>query len=634
MLNPDRYFDPAPGVRERRPRALRGAARPAARLSARPRRSAHARREHAVPGAGRAARHSRITTSPGCSTRRACRWRRWACPRCDGTPVETDPRAIWQTLRRALLSVPRHADAAAGSSTSWPSVFGIDERLTAATRDAHLRPHRRAAAHARVPAARAVRAVQHRGALPRPTRPTDTLEHHQRDPRLGLERPRPADVPARPRDQHPASPTGRAEIDALGGADRARTSPTTRTLHRRARERGARSSSEHGRDGHRPRGRDAVHRRAWPTTTRRRSSTARCAGEATPDDARAFTRPHADGDGADERRGRAGDAAPSGLAAQSQPRWCSSGSAPTRRRHPAGDRVHAQPAAAARTPTATIRGFTLVLFTLDETTYSRELAPLAGHYPALRLGPPWWFHDSIEGMTRFREHVDRDGRDLQHRRLQRRHARVPVDPGAARPVPPRRRQLPGRPRRPPRHRARGGAGADRRSELRPGQDHLPAAMTMAPLALMLALMAGQIPTPIKLVEARRVFLAGEAIERAVLVELGQQINEWDDSASKPMRRRPTWSSSYAIGFGIGWRRRGGGGGRRRWWWWWWWWWWGGGGGGAGGGRRRRGVITIREPSRTTPLYSDTQSGSYAAGASVAARRRLKAVVEGTEMPRP
>lgn len=47
--------------------------------------------------------------------------------------------------------------------------------------------------------------------------------------------------------------------------------------------------------------------------------------------------------------------------------------------------------------------FTLILFTLDESTYSRELAPLAGHYPALRLGPPWWFHDSIEGMRRFRE---------------------------------------------------------------------------------------------------------------------------------------------------------------------------------------------------------------------------------------
>jgi glucuronate isomerase len=47
--------------------------------------------------------------------------------------------------------------------------------------------------------------------------------------------------------------------------------------------------------------------------------------------------------------------------------------------------------------------FTLILFTLDETTYSRELAPLAGHYPALKLGPPWWFQDSPEGMMRFRE---------------------------------------------------------------------------------------------------------------------------------------------------------------------------------------------------------------------------------------
>lgn len=48
---------------------------------------------------------------------------------------------------------------------------------------------------------------------------------------------------------------------------------------------------------------------------------------------------------------------------------------------------------------------TLILFTLDESTYSRELAPLAGHYPAVKLGPPWWFHDSINGMTRYREQV-------------------------------------------------------------------------------------------------------------------------------------------------------------------------------------------------------------------------------------
>ena len=48
------------------------------------------------------------------------------------------------------------------------------------------------------------------------------------------------------------------------------------------------------------------------------------------------------------------------------------------------------------------RDFTLIVFTLDESVYARELAPLAGHYPCLRLGPAWWFHDSPEGMRRFR----------------------------------------------------------------------------------------------------------------------------------------------------------------------------------------------------------------------------------------
>lgn len=51
------------------------------------------------------------------------------------------------------------------------------------------------------------------------------------------------------------------------------------------------------------------------------------------------------------------------------------------------------------------RRFRLILFTLDETTYARELAPLAGHYPAVRLGPPWWFHDSLNGMRRFFDQV-------------------------------------------------------------------------------------------------------------------------------------------------------------------------------------------------------------------------------------
>jgi glucuronate isomerase len=49
--------------------------------------------------------------------------------------------------------------------------------------------------------------------------------------------------------------------------------------------------------------------------------------------------------------------------------------------------------------------FRLVLFTVDETVYSRELAPIAGVYPAVRLGAPWWFLDSPDGMRRFREAV-------------------------------------------------------------------------------------------------------------------------------------------------------------------------------------------------------------------------------------
>ena len=49
--------------------------------------------------------------------------------------------------------------------------------------------------------------------------------------------------------------------------------------------------------------------------------------------------------------------------------------------------------------------FKAVIFTLDESTYSRELAPLAGAYPSLRLGPPWWFHDSLNGLERWREAI-------------------------------------------------------------------------------------------------------------------------------------------------------------------------------------------------------------------------------------
>jgi glucuronate isomerase len=51
------------------------------------------------------------------------------------------------------------------------------------------------------------------------------------------------------------------------------------------------------------------------------------------------------------------------------------------------------------------RRLSIILFTLDESTYSRELAPLVGHYPSLKLGPAWWFYDSPEGMRFYRERV-------------------------------------------------------------------------------------------------------------------------------------------------------------------------------------------------------------------------------------
>jgi glucuronate isomerase len=48
---------------------------------------------------------------------------------------------------------------------------------------------------------------------------------------------------------------------------------------------------------------------------------------------------------------------------------------------------------------------TLIIFTIDESSYAREMAPLAGHYPALKLGPPWWFNDSLNGMARYFDQV-------------------------------------------------------------------------------------------------------------------------------------------------------------------------------------------------------------------------------------
>jgi len=125
----------------------------------------------------------------------------------------------------------------------------------------------------------------------------------------------------------------------------------------------------------------------------------------------------------------------------------------------------------------------------------------------------------------------------------------------------------------------------------------------APFALLLALTAGQLPTPVKLLEAHRVFLAADGVQRALLEELGQQLKEWGrwslegDEATSDLVVLLTRSASAAPD-GAAW------------------------------------VITIREPSRSTPLYSDTQTGTYAAGAVTQLVVRLRTVVEGTGSPAP
>ena len=87
----------------------------------------------------------------------------------------------------------------------------------------------------------------------------------------------------------------------------------------------------------------------------------------------------------------------------------------------------------------TADGFHLILFTLDETVFSREIAPLAGFYPSVYVGAPWWFLDAPEAVRRLPRCGDRDRRLLPDVRLHRRHPRLPVDPRPARHVTPPRR---------------------------------------------------------------------------------------------------------------------------------------------------------------------------------------------------
>ena len=110
-------------------------------------------------------------------------------------------------------------------------------------------------------------------------------------------------------------------------------------------------------------------------------------------------------------------------------------------------------------------GLRLVLFNLDETTYSRELAPLAGHYPILRLGPPWWFYDSWLGMTRFLDAVVETAGIYNLAGFNDDTRAYPLHPNAARCLAARLRRLAGRATATRFHRRAGRAGDDPRPGL-------------------------------------------------------------------------------------------------------------------------------------------------------------------------
>ena len=85
--------------------------------------------------------------------------------------------------------------------------------------------------------------------------------------------------------------------------------------------------------------------------------------------------------------------------------------------------------------------FQLVIFTIDETVFSREIAPLAGFYPSVFAGVPWWFIDAPEAIRRYRAAITESAGLRQDVRLHRRHPRLLLHPGPARHVPPAGRRV-------------------------------------------------------------------------------------------------------------------------------------------------------------------------------------------------
>lgn len=317
-------------------------------------------------------------------------------PRLDGGPVETDPRAVWRRFAERY-HLFRGTPSRLWHDWVYAEVFGLTERLSAETADLYYDV---------IDAALKTEAFRPRALFDRfgveviatTEGPLDDLAHHRTIVAsdwggrvITTYRP---DAVVDP--EHPAFAANLARFGELTGQDVATWAGYLRAHEvRRAvfREHGA-TATDHGHPSAATFDLDAAEGEALYAHVR--------SGAATPEEAERF-------------RGAvlfemARMSLDDGMVMQIHPG--------VHRNHSAGLMAAFGPDKGGDIPIPTdyVRalkplldrfgcepGLTVIVFTLDETSYSRELAPLAGVYPALRLGPPWWFHDSPEGMRRFRE---------------------------------------------------------------------------------------------------------------------------------------------------------------------------------------------------------------------------------------
>ncbi len=317
-------------------------------------------------------------------------------PRIDGGPVETDPRAIWRRFA-AHWHLFRGTPTRLWFEHALEHVFGIEERLTPANADAL---YDRIAAALQTPALRP-RALYGRfgiKAISTTDGALDDLSHHKAIRESGWKgRVLPCYRPDAVIDpEFEGFTTNLAALGALTGEDTMSWSGYL-AAHRKRR---------------------AFFKEMGATATDHGHPTARTANLDIHEAGRLFAkvaRGAATHEEADLFRGQmltelAKMSLDDGLVMQIHPGSFRNHSADLFRR------FGRDKGADIPTPTDYVRNLrplldavgaepklTIILFTLDETSYSRELAPLAGVYPALKLGPAWWFFDAPEGMRRFRE---------------------------------------------------------------------------------------------------------------------------------------------------------------------------------------------------------------------------------------